>query len=689
MKNALGKGQSKSFRDSYLTLAIALLLLPFATIAQVDSNRAYIPVTTKIRYTKPVAFSVPIVLPDTMPMAVRDTGALAKKGGVLYIWRKLSGLLKWYPASGSGGGINSIGLSSSTITVPVAPLTSDGVMTINLPNTGVTPGTVNYPSAIAFDPQGRAISWVAGPAPIPQSRILTINGVSYDLTSDRSWTISGSGGGTWGSITGTLSSQTDLWAQLQSKFNNPTGTTSQMIRGDGSLGPIPAGNTNSNVGAGYRLAIPNTNNIKTFAPGWGMLYDTITTNTITQTVDTGTGKVATKPYVISEITKLKYILDTSRQSLTAVRVGDSVRLLNELGERVTAWYSPITVGGSGGGVIGFLNAYLGHKGTGERLMYVDPGDSILWGKKIRGDRGLTTSTATDSSVIVSLPNASEGAILSFSGGQWGPSGNYYAYLPYPGKALSYINDTLPRMVNEWDVNESFTTPPTQLFSHLASGASATESVPSNGFIAGEYFYNTSTGAYAAVGTSPNYQQAELGKGFKVSSINLIYEEVDFVNVYPTSLNTGTDSIALYIGLQNNINNSSRPTSGMWLEYASGTSNWRVRSALPQGANSHNVDTGIPVVANADSAITVNIRTIFNQYETNPNSPVTTYYITITRTSTGAELFSTSLSNANIGGSPMPTTMLGIGVSAKNRVGTSNKGFKIDAIKIRNPQIYSR
>jgi hypothetical protein len=43
----------------------------------------------------------------------------------------------------------------------------------------------------------------------------------------------------WGNITGTLSNQTDLQNALNSKYNNPTGTTSQYIRGDGQLANFP------------------------------------------------------------------------------------------------------------------------------------------------------------------------------------------------------------------------------------------------------------------------------------------------------------------------------------------------------------------------------------------------------------------------------------------------------------------
>lgn len=47
-------------------------------------------------------------------------------------------------------------------------------------------------------------------------------------------------GGTWGSITGTLSNQTDLQNALNAKFDDPTGTTAQYLRGDGSLATFPS-----------------------------------------------------------------------------------------------------------------------------------------------------------------------------------------------------------------------------------------------------------------------------------------------------------------------------------------------------------------------------------------------------------------------------------------------------------------
>lgn len=66
---------------------------------------------------------------------------------------------------------------------------------------------------------------------------------------------------TWGSISGILSNQTDLQNALNAK---------SLV----------------NIGTGYRYGIPNTNNIKTYFPGYGLLTDsTSNTNALTDKVD--------------------------------------------------------------------------------------------------------------------------------------------------------------------------------------------------------------------------------------------------------------------------------------------------------------------------------------------------------------------------------------------------------------------
>jgi len=49
---------------------------------------------------------------------------------------------------------------------------------------------------------------------VSTSRTLTINGTAYDLSVNRSWTISGGGAVAWGDITGDILDQTDLQAQF-------------------------------------------------------------------------------------------------------------------------------------------------------------------------------------------------------------------------------------------------------------------------------------------------------------------------------------------------------------------------------------------------------------------------------------------------------------------------------------------
>jgi hypothetical protein len=77
-----------------------------------------------------------------------------------------------------------------------------------------------------------------GYTPVTNARTLTINGTTYDLSANRSWTIEGTAA-VWGNISGTLSNQTDLQNALNAKFDDPTGTISQYIRGDGSLATFP------------------------------------------------------------------------------------------------------------------------------------------------------------------------------------------------------------------------------------------------------------------------------------------------------------------------------------------------------------------------------------------------------------------------------------------------------------------
>lgn len=118
---------------------------------------------------------------------------------------------------------------------------------------------------------GAQVITALGYTPVTDQRTLTINGVTYNLTANRSWTVAGTAA-VWGNITGTLSNQTDLQAALNAKFNVPAGTISQYIRGDGTLatfptlpGGLPTGGTAGQILAKINSTDYNTEWIDNFA----------------------------------------------------------------------------------------------------------------------------------------------------------------------------------------------------------------------------------------------------------------------------------------------------------------------------------------------------------------------------------------------------------------------------------------
>jgi hypothetical protein len=92
----------------------------------------------------------------------------------------------------------------------------------------VSQNVETYPNYASFP--------VTGVADVIYIDLATYTAYVYDAGAYHSM-----GGGTavWGGITGTLSAQTDLQSALNAKYNNPTGTTSQYIRGDGSVATFP------------------------------------------------------------------------------------------------------------------------------------------------------------------------------------------------------------------------------------------------------------------------------------------------------------------------------------------------------------------------------------------------------------------------------------------------------------------
>lgn len=96
----------------------------------------------------------------------------------------------------------------------------------------------------------------------------------------------------WGAITGTLSSQTDLQSALSGKFNNPTGTTAQYLRGDGSLATFPT-ITNGTV-TSVGMTVPSAFSVTPSTITTSGTFAITATGTTAQYVR-GDGSVATFP----------------------------------------------------------------------------------------------------------------------------------------------------------------------------------------------------------------------------------------------------------------------------------------------------------------------------------------------------------------------------------------------------------
>jgi uncharacterized membrane protein YccF (DUF307 family) len=109
-------------------------------------------------------------------------------------------------------------------------------------------------------------SAIAATTYVPLTREITINGITQDLSVNRTWTISA---GVWGAITGTITDQTDLTTYLSSNyyplFSNPAGYLTSFTELDPVFttwlaGPPDLSEFNNDVGyvdaAGAAAAAP-------------------------------------------------------------------------------------------------------------------------------------------------------------------------------------------------------------------------------------------------------------------------------------------------------------------------------------------------------------------------------------------------------------------------------------------------
>lgn len=187
--------------------------------------------------------------------------------------------------------------------------------------------------------------------------------------------VSASGGGTWGSITGTLSSQTDLQTALNGKQDTITaGTTSEYYRGDKTFQPLDKdavglGNVDntSDVNKPISSATQNALNAK---------QDTITTGTTLEYFK-GDLSLGTFPTNVSTFTNdAGYITSTS---LTGYVPYTGATSDVDLDANMLSSYALRVTGTNGGGDIHLRHQSADPSATGQSTsLFADASGDLKW-----------------------------------------------------------------------------------------------------------------------------------------------------------------------------------------------------------------------------------------------------------------------------------------------------------------------
>jgi len=155
------------------------------------------------------------------------------------------------------GTVTSVGLSSATtgVTIGSTPITTSGTITLAIATaSGTTQGLLSSTDWTTFNNKQNALGYT----PVTDARTLTINGTTYDLTANRSWTISGTiSGGTTNYVPKFTSSSTIGNSVIYDNGTNVgIGTTSPQAK----FASINSGSQNLVANAGLWVSHDSSSN---------------------------------------------------------------------------------------------------------------------------------------------------------------------------------------------------------------------------------------------------------------------------------------------------------------------------------------------------------------------------------------------------------------------------------------------
>lgn len=275
-------------------IILALLISILAIVAQ--GQVVWQPINTPMKYQK-LWVANAMILPDTFPLAQYDSARIAIRAGLVYnsYYDSGEGWAKWKPAG--IGAVGSVFGRAGTVTAQAGDYAA---YYTSLSGSYADPSWINSISWPKITGTPSTLLGYGITDGVPTSRTITINGVTQDLSANRSWSISGgvaSVFGRTGSVVAQAGDYSSFYVSLSGSYGDPVWLTALSwskitgkpftLAGYGitdaepsfSLLPVTKGGTGQNSVAAYQILAGGTTSTSPFQSiGAGTAGQILTSN---------------------------------------------------------------------------------------------------------------------------------------------------------------------------------------------------------------------------------------------------------------------------------------------------------------------------------------------------------------------------------------------------------------------------